>query len=435
MNKVISTIAILFLSVFYLKAQMPNPALIGYWHNWNNQSAPYIELSEVDNRYNVINVAFALPKTGTDYNMEFVPDKGTPKEFKSKISELKMKGKKVLISVGGATAPITLSNNTERDSFVSSLTNIINYYEFDGIDIDFEGSSLSISGGTITNPVDAGVVYLIDAIKQVMSKFRTKNNKKLLLSMAPETAFVQGGMSAYSGIWGAYLPVINALRDSIDILQVQLYNSGTMYGIDSKIYSQSTADFIIAMTEAVIQGFNTTGGKFDGLPANKISVALPACSMAAGGGFADTATVKKALDYIMGKGSKPGSYTLSKTGGYSDLRAMTTWSINWDAVNTCGSTYEFAQNFDRIFKKQVYVKEISNNKYEVYPNPAETSVNITFPIISSENQIIEIIDFLGKVVLRKSFNKPNTEIDISTLNEGLYYLKINNTTKKLFINR
>ena len=254
--------------------------------------------------------------------------------------------------------------------------------------------------------------------------------------MAPETAFVQGGMSAYNGIWGAYLPLINALRDSIDLLQVQLYNSGTMFGIDSKIYSQATADFIIAMTEAVIQGFNTTGGKFDGIPAYKISVALPACSMAAGGGFADTATVKKAINYIMGKGNKPGSYTLAKTGGYSDLRGMTTWSVNWDAVNTCGTTYEFAQNFESIFKKQVFVKEIANNnKFEIFPNPTKISVNILLPITCSENQIFEIIDFSGKTILRKSFNKSNSQIDVSSLNEGLYYFKINNYSKKLLISR
>ena len=35
---------------------------------------------------------------------------------------------------------------------------------------------------------------------------------------------------------------------------VQLYNSGSMYGIDGNIYTQGTADFIVAMTEAVIQG-------------------------------------------------------------------------------------------------------------------------------------------------------------------------------------
>jgi len=34
-----------------------------------------------------------------------------------------------------------------------------------------------------------------------------------VLTTAPETAFVQGGFAAYGGIWGAYLPVIHALRD------------------------------------------------------------------------------------------------------------------------------------------------------------------------------------------------------------------------------
>lgn len=87
--------------------------------------------------------------------------------------------------------------------------------------------------------------------------------------MAPETAFVQGGMSSYGSIWGAYLPVIHALRDSLSLLHVQLYNSGSMYGIDGAIYTQGTADFMVAMTEAVIQGFNTAGGAFAGLPPEK----------------------------------------------------------------------------------------------------------------------------------------------------------------------
>ena len=105
-----------------------------------------------------------------------------------------------------------------------------------------------------------------------------------MLTMAPETAYVQGGQSGFGSIWGGYLPIIDALKDSIDILQVQLYNSGTMLGIDGNIYTQGTADFIVAMTEATIHGFNTSGGMFAGLPATKIAVGLPACTSAAGGG-------------------------------------------------------------------------------------------------------------------------------------------------------
>lgn len=42
-------------------AAAQNPALIGYWHNWNDAGVPYIELDQVDSRYNVIEISFAEP--------------------------------------------------------------------------------------------------------------------------------------------------------------------------------------------------------------------------------------------------------------------------------------------------------------------------------------------------------------------------------------
>lgn len=327
-------------------------SLSGYWHNWNDYSVPYIPLPQVDSRYSIVNVAFAVPHAGTDYLMEFVPDQVSSAVFISQVQSLKSAGKKVVISLGGATAPISLDNTTERDAFISSVNNIINTYNFDGIDIDFEGSSLSLSGGTIANPSDPEVVNLIYAIRQIMHDFRVSKGTKMWLSFAPETAFVQGGMAAYGGIWGACLPVLNALRDSIEVLHVQLYNSGSMPGINGNNYSQGTADFIVAMTEAVIQGFSTAGGWFAGFPASKVSVGLPACQNAAGGGYTNPATVAAAVNYLRGAGPKPGSYTLVQTGGYPALRGMMTWSVNWDALSTCGSAYEFAANYIAIFGAQ-----------------------------------------------------------------------------------
>jgi chitinase len=323
--------------------------LSGYWHNWNDYSAPYIPLPQVDSRYSVVNVAFAIPHAGTDYQMEFIPDQVSSSVFAAQVQTLQNEGRRVVISIGGATAPISLDNTTERDIFISTMNTIISTYHFDGIDIDLEGSSLSISGGTIANPTDPEVINLIYAIRQIMSNFRATRGTKMWLSFAPETAFVQGGMAAYGGIWGAYLPVLHALRDSTDILHVQLYNSGSMPGINGNYYSQGTADFIVAMSEAVIHGFNTPGGYFNGFPASKVSAGLPACSSAAGGGFTNTATVKAAVDYLRGTGPKPGTYTLVQTGGYPDYRGMMTWSVNWDAVSTCGTVYEFAGNYVVIF--------------------------------------------------------------------------------------
>lgn len=388
------------------KAQMPNPALVGYWHNWNDASAPYIQLTSVDSRYNVIEVSFAVPAAGTDYNMQFAPDGVTQANFISQIQTSQGQGKKILISMGGASSPVSLDNATEKITFINSMLSIINTYGFDGIDIDFEGSSVTVSGGTIANPTDTKIINLIDAVKQIMQSYHASHNKKLVLTMAPEAAFVQGGMSAYGGIWGAYLPVINALRDSIDVLQVQLYNSGSMYGIDGNIYTQGTADFIIAMSEAVIHGFNTAGGMFNGLPASKVAVGLPACSSAAGGGYTDTAIVKDAIDYLRGTGPRPGAYTLSLISGYPTLRGMMTWSVNWDAVANCNGAYSYAANYQRIFSAPVVCNPC--------PKPTNTATTNITSASATLNWNTNMCAIAYQIIYRKSGTTSWTSKNITT---------------------
>lgn len=292
-------IAIYFFIIFTfsLNAQNSTPKLIGYWHNWNSSQVPYIHLDEIDSRYNVVCVAFGLPTNYDDMTIKFTPEIVSQNVFVSKIKKLQDSGKIVLLSIGGATAEIDLFDSLRKSQFINSVTNLLNIYKFDGIDIDIEhGNSILITGGTISNPTNISQINLIDAIKQIMVNYRASFGKKMYLTMAPETAYVQGGQSGFGNIWGGYLPIINALRDSIDILQVQLYNSGTMYGLDKNIYSQGTPDFILAMTEAVIRGFNTNGGFFYGLPETKVAIGLPACLSAAGGGFVDSIGITP--DYI-----------------------------------------------------------------------------------------------------------------------------------------
>ncbi|MCX6189390.1 MAG: T9SS type A sorting domain-containing protein [Bacteroidetes bacterium] len=253
--------------------------------------------------------------------------------------------------------------------------------------------------------------------------------------MAPETAYVQGGQSAFGSIWGGYLPIIDGLRDSLDVLQVQLYNSGSMYGVDGNIYTQGTADFIIAMTEALIHGFNTSGGMFVGLPANKVAVGLPSCTSAAGGGFVDSATVKSAIDYLRGKGSQPGTYSLSNKSAYPSLRGMMTWSINWDAVSTCASKYQYANNFEHIFevRTDISTPELST-LIAIYPNPTSGQFTILLPI---DNATIIVTDLLGQQIIKKQVTLQTTNLQLD--NNGVYivYLitKQGTATQKLIVNR
>jgi chitinase len=434
--KIKYTLIALTFIITICKAQIPNPALIGYWHNWTDINAPYIQLDSIDNRYNVIEIAFAVPTSPSDMNMLFTPEVVSPSVFTTKVQTLQSQGKKVLLSIGGATTSIDLTTILNKNAFITTMTAIINTYGFDGIDIDIEnGNSILISGGTIAAPTSSAQINLIDAIKQIMANYRATHSQKMLLTMAPETAYVQGGQSAFGSIWGGYLPIIDALRDSLDLLQVQLYNSGSMYGIDGNIYTQGSADFIIAMTEAVITGFSTSGGTFAGLPANKVAVGLPACTSAAGGGFVDSATVKTAIDYLRGNGTQPGTYILSNLSGYPSLRGMMTWSINWDALSTCSSAYQYANNYENIFGNTTYISTSAmSTSIEIYPNPASRLFTILLPI---ENAEITITDILGQQILKTKTTQKATNLQLD--NNGVYFVNVTTkqgtTTRKLIVNR
>ncbi|MCB0721119.1 MAG: T9SS type A sorting domain-containing protein [Ignavibacteriae bacterium] len=434
MKRIILAVILLISADSY--SQDPDPKLIGYWQNWQDPASPYIPLPDIDTSYNIIPVAFAVPAPGSTYNMTFTPDVGTIQQFINDVQSMQSLGKKILISVGGATANIELNDTNQRNIFISSMLTIINTYGFDGMDIDIEGGSLSVTGGTIANPVDARIIHLIYAVKKIMQEYYSLHGRRLILGFAPETAYVQGGMSSYGGIWGAYLPVLHALRDSIAYLHVQLYNSGSMFGIDGHVYTQGTADFILSQTEALLQGFNTQGGFFAPFQPQQVIVGLPACSSASGGGYINPDTVRSAVKYLFGTGPKPANYTA--VGTYPGLKGMMDWSVNWDAQVNCHPLYEYARNFDRIFRNTTGITNnttsTSRFTFSFHPNPLHTG-----GILNFENpeglRSVKIYDVLGREVLSFSRNDLLTgqvRVDIPS---GTYFLTALTLRGETFSNR
>lgn len=316
----------------------PNPGgtldgkvLVGYWHNFDNGSTT-LTLEDVSSEYDVIQVAFAEPTAAGDGTMQFSPYNVTDAAFKEDIAELQGQGKKVLISIGGANAHVELNTEAEQANFESSMISIIENYGFDGFDIDLEGGSLSLESGDtdFRNPRTPKVVNLIEATQTIVDHF----GSDFILTMAPETAYVQGGASSYGGPWGAYLPVIHGLRDELTLLHVQHYNSGSMVGLDGQSYSQGTADFHVAMGEMMLQGFELGNGQmFPGLREDQVAFGVPANANAAGGGYTSPSEVQQAVEYLVTGQSFGGQYQLQNTEGYPAFRGLMTWSINWDAAD------------------------------------------------------------------------------------------------------
>jgi chitinase len=312
---------------------LPRRLIVGYWHNFDNGST-VLKLRQVHPGYDVIVVAFAEPESHGSARMRFAPYNATMEEFRNDIQYLKGLGKKVLISVGGANAHIDLSTDAARQDFTSSMIQIIQTYEFDGMDIDLEGGSVALDPGDtdFRNPRTPRIRNLIQACRDIASAF----GSGFLLTMAPETAYVQGGLSQYGGIWGAYLPVIYGLRDLLAYLHIQHYNSGPMEALDGRIYSQGTVDFHAAMAEMLLVGFpiaHDPSRTFPALPPEKVLIGLPASPAAASGGYTPPAEVQRALDALIRGRPTSGTYTLRNPVGYPGFRGLMTWSINWDTAN------------------------------------------------------------------------------------------------------
>ncbi|SDL30336.1 chitinase [Streptomyces indicus] len=333
---------------------LPAHALVGYLHASFANGSGYTRMADVPDSWDVINLAFGEPTSVTSGDIRFklcppteCPGVESEAEFKAAIKAKQAAGKKVLISIGGQNGQVQLATAGARDAFVSSVSQIIDTYGLDGLDIDFEGHSLSLQNGDtdFRNPTTPVIVNLIQAVKTLKAKY----GPDFVLTMAPETFFVQLGYQFYgSGPWGgqdpragAYLPVIHALRDDLTLLHVQDYNSGPIMGLDNQYHSMGGADFHIAMTDMLLTGFPVAGNAdrvFPALRPEQVAIGLPA-SPNAGNGHTSTAEVNKALDCLTKK-TNCGSYQTHGT--WPGLRGLMTWSINWDRFNG----WEFSRNFD-----------------------------------------------------------------------------------------
>jgi chitinase len=322
---------------------LPKRALIGYLHASFANGSGYLRMADVPANWDIINLAFGEPTSATSGDIRFTlcpatecPGVESEAAFIAAIRAKRAAGKKVLLSIGGEKGQVQLTTTAARDKFVSSVSAIIDKYGLDGVDIDFEGHSLSLNTGDtdFKNPTTPVIVNLIAAVKSLKARYGTG----FVLTMAPETFFVQLGYQYYgSGPWGgqdpragAYLPVIHALRNDLTVLHVQDYNSGSIMGLDNQYHSMGGADFHIAMTDMMLAGFPVAGNTANVFPAlreDQVAFGAPS-SVSAGNGYVAPAAVQQAVGCLV-NGVNCGGYTL-RSGTNPGFRGLMTWSINWD---------------------------------------------------------------------------------------------------------
>ncbi|KAF0714381.1 hypothetical protein As57867_003886, partial [Aphanomyces stellatus] len=304
-------------------ASLPTHNLVGYWHNFENPAGKTYPLSKISKDWDVINVAFAVNNGNGNVGFVLDPAAGTEAQFIADIKTLQAAGKTVVLSLGGQDGSVSLNDATETANFVNSVTALIKKFGFDGIDLDLENG---VSQGL---PI---INNLISAVKQVKQNV----GPNFYLSMAPEHPYVQGGAGAYGSIWGAYLPIIDGLRNELTQIHVQYYNNGGFVYTDGRTLNEGTVDCLVGGSVMLIEGFKTNygnGWEFKGLRPDQVSFGVPSGPSSAGRGQVTNEVVTRALT-CLAKGV--GCDTIKPKTPYATYRGVMTWSINWDSHDGYG---------------------------------------------------------------------------------------------------
>jgi chitinase len=300
--------------------------LIGYWTG-SGRSGGTFPLREVSPQWDVVLVAFAEPeKNAPEGALQFRLRPGLdPEQFKADVAYLKSKGKKVMISLGGGGKYFSLIDPASIPTFVSSVTQIVTEYGFDGIDLDFESPSLDIDAGDtdFKHPTTPSIVNLLSGLRQLHDHF----GPGFMISLVPEGTQFPAGYVNYGGQFGSYVAIAYAIRDMLSFIDVQDYNTPPLEGLDGEIYQSSSVDYHAAMTELLLHGFNVGGDSrqfFPPLPGDKVAVGFLT-------GYNLPTIVSQAMDYIItGKAPAGTRYKLRKAAGYPDMIGAMFWTIDAD---------------------------------------------------------------------------------------------------------
>ncbi|MEV0700747.1 chitinase [Saccharopolyspora sp. NPDC050389] len=278
---------------------VPKHHLTGYWQNFVNGAKP-LKISDVSANYDVIALAFGNADPASPGAVTFNVDPElsttlsgyTDEQLKADIAAKKAEGKTFVLSIGGEKGNVDLGSVANVANFVDSVGKILTDYGINGLDIDLE-HGLNVANTT-------------SAIRQL----RERVGDGFVLTMAPQTLDVQPG--------GSYLQLIENVKDILTVVHTQYYNSGSMNGCDSQVYSQGSVDFITAQACTLLQA----------LRPDQVSLGLPATASAAGSGYVDPSIVNNALS-CLAAATDCGQYTPDQP--HPEIGGVMTWSINWDA--------------------------------------------------------------------------------------------------------
>lgn len=487
-----SLLFILFAFQSFLLFAQPCREVVGYYPNWqwydrnklvNPQTIQY-------DKYSVINYSFFNPQPdGTikitdpwaDKNLLLGPinwsvapsgydtgyDFGNPSYHHpgQKMADYcHAHGVKFLPSIGGWTLsdnfPIIASNPQKRQTFANQCVALIQAFDFDGIDLDWEYPGFADHGGGSQDEVN--FTLLLQEIRSAINTYGATVNKEMILTIA-----VSADPSKMDDVeWDNVVPLV----DKINLMSYDFFGAFDSFtNHNSPLYAPVQGNPEFNASSAVHTLLNTYQ-----VPASKINLGMAfygRSQVTAGQpqlhitstGSADLSTFstdegtplyynvllhQQQFDFYWDDNAKV-SYALGKNGlntflSFDDKRSIAEkaeyvvdqqlggaiiWEITGDYIETSQgsgviSGTPLADTLNSIFcnyQGTTGLVDKSSDILTFWPNPATNQLKIVF---SEPAFRYEVITLSGQQLDQNTISGLSMSLDVSDYKEGTYLLRI-----------
>ncbi|WP_381414861.1 glycosyl hydrolase family 18 protein [Spiroplasma endosymbiont of Anurida maritima] len=185
--------------------------LVGYWYGWSGAGQKLTKIEEIDKAYDYVNLSFLF--SPSSYTMpKFDPVNFQEYEVKQGIEFLHSRGQKALISLGGATGSSMRFRMSQKDELKRTILDVVDYYNLDGLDIDFEGEVLADNESLMTTAA---------ALKEIHDEWLAEG-KDFTISMAPEWPYLRKNTNNPNQ--KTYINLLETMEGYYDYVHPQFYN-------------------------------------------------------------------------------------------------------------------------------------------------------------------------------------------------------------------
>ena len=472
-------------------AQTPCKEIVGYYPNWQwYDRNKLVKPTTIDySKYTIINYAFMKPTADghidltdawADENLllgEHDWQNGGYLPNTSLIDLAHNAGVKVLPSIGGWSLsnnfPAIAASQAKRDTFAQACVNLIDTYNFDGIDLDWEYPGYAPHGGSAADK--ANFSLLLQAIRTAIDNYGQAHGKTLLLTSAVSADGVKMEFIDWS-VASQNLDIINLM--SYDFFGAFSANANHNAPLYKPTQGDPTFNVDSAATKLVTKY---------GVDPNKITIGLafygrsskttgPAALFAATTGQTDNATFNlddgsptyfnvlqkmnlftthwdstAHVPYLTGDGSLKTFVSYDNPQSIADkaeyimlhqFRGAIIWEITGDYIETTPGSgvikntpladtlnYVFCNSTVSINKTQVSTLNI-----KLYPNPTNGLIHIE--LLNNKEEITLIVrNVLGQQLSSTQYNSSQNFSFLITEPKGVYFMEISTPSGKRIIKK